>query len=339
MVDEGMRHELRRDAELLRSTNRSGEKSADRVEAFERLFKHLPDLVDALEQAEAERDDLRARLTGVAIHAGRLSSRYDDPHGTTEMGQMLSDLLAAVGAKNMTEAAAVEAERDALKAAVHQVFDCWADPFGNWTAEQATAARAQKSQMLQRLLAALDTPSTEGAVEDGPEVLRLAAGAEADLADEFKAGLDAYKASDARVRALCEQAIQSAARSVGAMSVSAMSGEPVQATVRVVDVLAALDTPSTLESPEKPRHIGDKANAEDCPACRLDEARGGRVTDQDRTPADDEIRSYLDRNPSALRHFLDRDMRARPKWWRAYFNREARIAGAANIDAVLRGRA
>lgn len=62
------------------------------------------------------------------------------------------------------------------------------------------------------------------------------------------------------------------------------------------------------------------------------------MTEQDRKPAtDEEIRSYLDRGPSALRDFLDRDMRARPEWWRAYFNREARIAGAANIDAVLRG--
>jgi hypothetical protein len=52
MLDENMRQTLRQDADLLRSTNRSGDADADRVEAFERLFKHLPSLVDELAEAE-----------------------------------------------------------------------------------------------------------------------------------------------------------------------------------------------------------------------------------------------------------------------------------------------
>lgn len=55
-----LRDQMRRDAEALRSTRRSGEAGMDRVEAFERLFKQLPQLVDDLEQAEAAIE--RARL-------------------------------------------------------------------------------------------------------------------------------------------------------------------------------------------------------------------------------------------------------------------------------------
>lgn len=36
--------------------------------------------------------------------------------------------------------------------ALRKVIDCWPDPFGNWSAEQAEAARAMKAEIL-RLLA------------------------------------------------------------------------------------------------------------------------------------------------------------------------------------------
>jgi hypothetical protein len=58
-----------------------------------------------------------------------------------------------------------EAERDALKAAIADAENCWPDPFGNWSAEQADAARTMKSILLTRL-AALDTPGT---ATDTPE--------------------------------------------------------------------------------------------------------------------------------------------------------------------------
>lgn len=47
-------------------------------------------------------------------------------------------------------------------------------------------------------------------------------------------------------------------------------------------------------------------------------------------PTDEQIRDYLTRNPAALRNFIERDMRARPDWWRAHFAKEARIAGSWN---------
>lgn len=65
MLDEAMRQMLRRDADMLRSTNRDGETSISRVEAFERLFKHLPELIEDLEAAEAKRDALKAAIAEV----------------------------------------------------------------------------------------------------------------------------------------------------------------------------------------------------------------------------------------------------------------------------------
>lgn len=45
-------------------------------------------------------------------------------------------------------------------AAMRKVLDCWPDPTGAWTAEQADAARAMKRQILE-LLAAPYAPTEE----------------------------------------------------------------------------------------------------------------------------------------------------------------------------------
>ena len=146
----------------------------------------------------------------------------------------LADYRAAAGAEAdladelKAELSATRRERDALKAelaearaAIHQVFDCWADPFGNWTAEQADAARAQKSQMLQRLLTALDTPSApESTREDPIEAIA-------------KAGPAIWAAKHRPV------------------SVASPGNDGFR----------------YVPAPEKPTHIGGRANAEDCPAC------------------------------------------------------------------------
>ena len=49
MLDRG---QIRRDVDMLRSANRNGETAMSRVEAFERLFKATPELLDELEEAE-----------------------------------------------------------------------------------------------------------------------------------------------------------------------------------------------------------------------------------------------------------------------------------------------
>lgn len=44
-------------------------------------------------------------------------------------------------------------------------------------------------------------------------------------------------------------------------------------------------------------------------------------------PTDDQIRAYLDRNPTAFRQLLDRATRTDPAWWDHLRRREARIQG------------
>lgn len=72
--------------------------------------------------AEDERDQLRARLTGVAIHVQRLKTWAGDERASvTVAGSIITDLLAAVGGKSLAEAAEVVAERNAFKAGVAEV--------------------------------------------------------------------------------------------------------------------------------------------------------------------------------------------------------------------------
>jgi hypothetical protein len=57
------------------------------------LTRWVADLTTRAEQAEAERGRLRARLTGVAIHANRLKTRIAPG---TDVWSVLADLLAAL---------------------------------------------------------------------------------------------------------------------------------------------------------------------------------------------------------------------------------------------------
>lgn len=62
MIDETARRAMREDADMLRSTSRNGETSMNRVEAFERLFKQLPELVDELERLRDDRGSIALEI-------------------------------------------------------------------------------------------------------------------------------------------------------------------------------------------------------------------------------------------------------------------------------------
>jgi hypothetical protein len=72
-----LRDQMRRDAEALRSTSRGGVAGMDRVEAFERLFRNLPELVNDLEQAEAELAETRktCRVLGAVAEGAQQRAR------------------------------------------------------------------------------------------------------------------------------------------------------------------------------------------------------------------------------------------------------------------------
>lgn len=74
----------------------------DDLLAFQRACgTHLP---ERAEQIRVERDALRARLTGVAVHAHRLRTWCgDDQASVTVAGSIIGDLLAAVYARTAPE--------------------------------------------------------------------------------------------------------------------------------------------------------------------------------------------------------------------------------------------
>jgi len=126
------------------------ERYAEAMEDYD-SWDHLIDKVMAVRNEELERLRERAEKAEydleIRTHTARSNGRahriaYEESE------------------KQRQRAEQAEAERDALKAAIEDVKTCWPDPFGNWSAKEAHAARAVKEHMLRRLLAVLDTPST-----------------------------------------------------------------------------------------------------------------------------------------------------------------------------------
>lgn len=104
-------------------------------------------------------DRLRERLEGWAAESVKQAREIGDLKRWLADAEAERDFAVAGRITWQEHAERAQAERDALKAAIEDVKTCWPDPFGNWSAKEAHAARAVKEHMLRRLRAALDTPS------------------------------------------------------------------------------------------------------------------------------------------------------------------------------------
>jgi rubrerythrin len=135
-------------------------------------------LIDAARDAAAAmsvRWEHAAHLAARVGDAERRAEHAESEHQVTQdrlveserirvkLKQTIDAFPDAHQAANLADA---RAQRDALKAAIEDVETCWPDPFGNWSAEEAHAARAVKEHMLRRLLAALAGEDVTKATED-----------------------------------------------------------------------------------------------------------------------------------------------------------------------------
>lgn len=118
----------------------------------------------AILRAQLDEDERAAQAAGG--EAWRYE-RMPDPSGTAHSLELGERVIVDIGFADddfmRPEEAAHAARHDPARtlaevAAMRKVLDCWPDPSGAWTAEQADAARAMKRRILELLAEPYATP-------------------------------------------------------------------------------------------------------------------------------------------------------------------------------------